>query len=113
MNIPLLFVGCMIARLSLAYLARVAPVRGLGIMGLFAILPAIGFTYLFLSGARKKGAFDQKIWWNPFRPIHAILYGLFAYFAIQGNPSAWIFLFTDAMVGLGGFLTHHSFSSFS
>jgi len=108
-----LFVACMIARLTLAYLARVAPFRWLRIMGIVAIFPAIGFMYLFLSGARKTGAFGQNIWWNPFRPIHAILYGLFAYFAIHGNRNAWIFLFVDAMVGLGGFLTHHSFSSFS
>lgn len=113
MNISLLFVGCMIVRLSLAYLASVAPSRWLRIMGIVAIFPAIGFLYFFLSGTRKKGAFDQKIWWNLFRPIHALLYGLFAYFAIQGNRRAWVFLFVDAMVGLGGFLTHHSFSSFS
>jgi hypothetical protein len=101
----------MIARLSIAYLARVAPSRWLRIMGIVAIFPSIGFMYLFVSGTRNKtGAFGEKIWWNPFRPIHSILYGLFAYFAIKGNRRAWIFLLTDALVGLGGFLTHHSFS---
>jgi len=103
-----LFAVCMFARLLLAYVAKIANQKWLSRMGYLAILPAIGFMYLFLSGTRNKtGAFGEKIWWNYLRPVHSLLYGLFAYFAILGNRKAWIFLLTDALVGLSGFITHH------
>lgn len=103
-----LFVVCIFVRLLLAYLAKVAPLRWLRVMGTIAILPAIGFMYLFVSGVRNKtGAFGEKIWWNLLRPVHSFLYGFFAYLAITGNRNAWILLLVDALVGLGGFI-HHS-----
>ena len=79
-------------------------------MGYLALLPAFGFTYLFFSGARKFGpeAYGGKIWWNSLRPVHAVLYTLFAYFAITGNRKAWVYLFADAMIGLFAFLWFHS-----
>ena len=110
MNTILLFlVGCMGVRLLLVYLAKVANQQWLRIMGYVAILPALGFMYLFLSGTRNKsGAFGEKIWWNHLRPVHALLYGLFAYAAITGNRNAWVFLLADALIGLSGFLLYHS-----
>lgn len=108
MNTVFLFLlGCMSARLFLAYLAKIANRKWLKIMGYIAILPVIGFMYLYLSGIRKVGAFGEKIWWNSLRPVHASLYGLFAYFAIYGNRNAWIFLLLDAIIGLVGFLRAH------
>jgi hypothetical protein len=108
MNTELLFLlGCMSARLFLAYLAKIANRKWLKIMGYLALLPAIGFMYFYLSGIRKIGTFGEKIWWNSLRPIHASLYGLFAYFAIRGNLNAWIFLLVDAIIGLTGFLREH------
>jgi hypothetical protein len=106
MNTTLLFlVGCMGARLLLTYLAKVANKRWLRVMGYLAVLPAIGFMYLFVSGTRNKtGAFGEKIWWNALRPVHSLLYGLFAYAAITGNTNAWIFLLVDSLIGLSGFL---------
>ena len=97
----------MIVRFSMAYAAKVAPVKWLRLLGFLAILPILGFMYLFLSGTRNRGAFGQKIWWNSLRPVHALFYGLFAYMAIQGNRYAWIWLFVDALVGLGAFLLHY------
>lgn len=100
-----LFTICITVRLLFAYIASVANRRFLSILGYVAILPVLGFLYLYLSGVRNKtGAFGEKIWWNSLRPVHALFYGLFAYFAITGNRNAWIFLLLDAMVGLGGFI---------
>jgi len=108
MNTVLFLVGCMSARLLLTYLAKIANRKWLKFMGYVAILPAIGFMYLYLSGTRNKlGAFGEKIWWNSLRPVHASLYGLFAYFAITGNRNAWIFLLVDSVIGLVGFLRAH------
>lgn len=102
-------IGCMGVRLLIAFLAKQANKKWLRIMGYIAILPAFGFIYLFLTGVRNNvGAFGEKIWWINLRPIHALLYSLFAYFAITGNRNAWIYLLIDALVGLTGFLWVHS-----
>jgi hypothetical protein len=36
-----------------------------------AILPAIGFMYIYLTDSRKTGqeVFGQKIWWNHLQPF--------------------------------------------
>jgi hypothetical protein len=78
-------------------------------LGYLALLPAIGFIYIYLTGTRKTGAetFGEKIWWNDLRPVHSILYFLFAYNAISGNKQSWIYLLVDVLLGLISFLVHH------
>ena len=101
--------ACLGARLLLAFIAKQLNRTWLRIMGFLALVPAFGFMQLFLSGTRNHiGAFGEKIWWNRLRPVHALLYALFAYFAITGNRKAWLFLFVDACVGLTSFLWVHS-----
>jgi len=65
--------------------------------------------YIYLTGTRKTGAevFGEKIWWNNLRPIHSILYFLFAYNAIIGNKQSWKYLLVDVIIGLISFLIHH------
>ena len=57
---------------------------------------------IFLTGSRKTGqeVFGNKIWWNNLRPVHAILYTLFAYNAINKNKEVWIYLLIDVIIGL-------------
>jgi hypothetical protein len=77
-------------------------------LGYVALLPAIGFMYIYLLGYRKTGpeTFGDKIWWNDLRPIHSMLYFLFAYNAIKGNKQAWMYLLVDVIFGLIKFLMH-------
>jgi hypothetical protein len=90
-------------------IAKQAPLQWLKLFGVIALFPAFGFTYLFLSGARKgKGAFGEPIWWESLRPIHALLYFLFAVFAIKGKREAWVFLLMDIVIGATGFFYVHS-----
>lgn len=105
----LFLIGCIGIRLLLVYIAKTCSVQFLKYMGYLLLLPAIGFMYLYLSGARKTGpeVFGEKIWWNDLRPIHSILYFLFSYNAIQGNTGAWIYLAIDVTFGLFSFLVHH------
>ena len=102
--------GCIGSRTLIAYLAKIASPAYLAIMGYIALLPAIGFTYLFLTGQRKTGpeVFGDKIWWNNLRPLHAILYFLFAYYAINKVSYAWVFLAVDVSIGLASFLIYHT-----
>ena len=105
----LFLIGCIGARTLLVYFAKNADSTNLQYMGYLATLPAIGFFYLYLSGSRKTGGevFGDKIWWNDLRPIHGLLYFLFAYNAINGNKSAWIYLLIDVIIGLISFTTFH------
>lgn len=102
-------IGCIGVRSSLVVIAKKIDIKYLPILGYLALLPCIGFIYIFLSGARKTGAevLGEKIWWNNLRPIHAVLYGLFAYNAIKRNKGAWVYLLIDVVLGLSSFLIHH------
>ena len=101
--------GCIPTRLAIMYLAKVISQKYLPILGYIALIIAFGFYYLYFSGKRKTGAevFGDKIWWNNLRPIHGLLYTLFAYNAIMQNRSAWIYLLVDVLFGLTSFLIFH------
>jgi hypothetical protein len=104
--------GCIGSRSLFVYIAKNIKETYLKYLGYLALIPAIGFMYLFLSGKRKTGpeVFGDKIWWNSLRPIHSLLYFLFAYNAIKGNRSAWVFLLLDVIIGLLSFLSFHYFN---
>jgi hypothetical protein len=106
----LFLIGCIGLRSLFVYLAKTLPTEYLQIMGFLALIPAIGFIYIFFTGVRQRGfeVFNDKIWWNDLRPIHSFLYFCFAYFAINKvNNIAWKFLFVDVLLGLIFFLLHH------
>jgi hypothetical protein len=109
----LFLIGCIGTRTLFVYLAYIASATYLKYMGYLALLPAIGFFYLYLSGSRTTGGevFGDKIWWNDLRPIHGTMYLLFAYNALNGNDSAWIYLLIDVIIGLISFLTFHSYNN--
>jgi len=101
--------GCIGTRSLLVYFAKTSNKTFLMYMGYLALIPAIGFFYLYFTGSRKTGAevFGDKIWWNNLRPIHGLLYSLFAYNAIIGNINAWIYLLFDVLFGFTSFLIFH------
>jgi len=109
----LFLIGCIGTRSLFVFLAKNANKTYLRYMGYLSLLPAIGFFYLFLTGSRKTGAevFGDKIWWNNLRPVHGLLYSLFAYNAINGNNFAWIYLLVDVILGLVSFLVFHYFNN--
>ena len=105
--------GCIGTRTLFVFLAKNANKTYLQYMGYLSILLAIGFFYLFFTDSRKTGpeVFGDKIWWNNLRPIHGLMYSLFAYHAINGNPFAWIYLLIDVIIGLLSFLVFHYYSN--
>jgi hypothetical protein len=105
----LLFIcGCILVRSLFVIIAKKYTVH-LPIMGLIALLPAIGFFYIYFADIRKTGdeVFGDKIWWNSLRPVHGALYAIFAYMALQKDPNAWTILLLDVIIGLSGFLYFH------
>lgn len=105
----LFLVGCIGSRSLFAILAKNISINYLPILGYIALLPAIGFSYIYLTGSRKTGleVGGEKIWWNSLRPIHAVLYFLFAYNAIYKHADSWKYLAADVLLGLVAFLYHH------
>ena len=104
--------GCIGTRSLFVYLSKNASKQILMYLGYLALLPAIGFIYIFFTGTRQTGSevFGEKIWWNDIRPVHSLLYFLFAYNAIQGNQHAWIYLLIDVIFGLFAFLGFHYYN---
>lgn len=107
-RILLFLFGCIGVRSLFVIIAKYINKRYLKYLGYLALLPAIGFMYIYLTGIRNNlGAFGEKIWWNNLRPVHSILYFLFAYNAIKGNKHAWIYLLADVLIALISFLIYH------
>lgn len=102
-------IGCIGVRTLLVIIAKYIDTQHLKYLGYAALLPAIGFIYIYLTDSRKTGieTGGEKIWWNDLRPIHSMLYFLFAYNAIAGNENSWIYLLVDVLLGLTSFLLYH------
>lgn len=111
-RIVLFLVGCMGSRVGLVYLARTYAqnTRFMELMGALALIPAVGFFYIYLTGARKTGAevFGAPIWWNGLRPFHGFMYALFAVMALFHIQGAWLVLLVDVIVGFTAFTAHHA-----
>ncbi len=105
----LFLVGCIGVRVMIVLLAFYTKPVYLPMLGYIALLPAIGFLYIYLTGSRKRGmeVGGEKIWWNCLRPLHSLLYFLFAYAAITRNQEAWKFLALDVSIGFTAFIGHH------
>ncbi len=109
----LLFIfGCIFVRTLFVIIAKNISLKYLPYLGYLALLPSIGFFYIYLTGTRKTGAevFGDKIWWNDLRPIHGLLYALFAYNAINKNIYSWVYLLIDVIIGLISFIIFHYYN---
>ncbi len=105
----LFLVGCIGSRLLFTGVSALASGWFLQLLGLVAMIPVFGWFYLLFIGERDTGVevLGGKIWWQKLRPIHMLLWFLFAWLAIQGNRQAWVVLLVDTLFGLGAFLVHH------
>lgn len=100
---------CIPVRIGFVFIAKKVDKKYLPYLGYLAILPAIGFAYIYIFGKRKTGGetFGQKIWWNNLRPIHSILYFIFTYLAFKKSNNAYIPLLLDVIIGLISFIIYH------
>ncbi len=104
----LFWIGCIGTRSAAVWLAYSHPTL-LPYMGTLAAIIAVGFFSIYIGNLRQTGleVFGDRIWWNHLRPIHAILYAAFAYFALTGRKRAWVFLALDVILGAAAWLHFH------
>ena len=102
-------VGCIGSRIMITLVAKNIDSKYLPMLGYIALVPAVGFLYIYVTGSRKVGieVGGDKIWWNSLRPLHCFLYLLFAYNAIMKNNQSWKILALDVCIGLLAFMFHH------
>jgi len=75
-------------------------------LGALALLPALGFFYLYATKQRTTGleTGGEPIWWTDLRPVHGALWLSFAACALLRSEFAWLFLAADVTLGLGVWL---------
>jgi hypothetical protein len=67
--------------------------------------------YIWANGLRTTGieTGGERIWWNDLRPVHSMLYGLFAFMALNNmSEHAWKVLLLDVTIGFAAWLQHHA-----
>lgn len=113
-SMTLFLLGCIPARLFLAYLSYVSYVSynsyNMNMIGLLCLFISIGFISIYVFGLRKTGqeTFGKPIWWNDLRPVHGFLYAVAAYCAFYSKENVWKILLLDAIIGLVAFVRHHN-----
>ena len=106
-------VGCIGARLALAYGISIASGNVLKALSVLTGAMALGFFTIWAFGWRKTGpeTGGKPIWWNHMRPLHAMAYGIAAALAWTGHGLlAGCVIAADTMIGLMAFLHHHRLS---
>ena len=109
----LFLVGCIGFRSLLVYISKTTNKFYLMIIGYLLLIPSIGFFYIYFTNSRQTGieVFGDKIWWNNLRPIHGLLYLLFAFSAINGYTYSWIYLLVDVIIGFTSFIVFHLYNN--
>jgi len=109
-NIIYIFLfGCIGTRIAISMLAKYIDINYLPYMAILTTIFSLGFLRGFITNSPKVGFFGNPAWWENYRIIHSINFGIFSVLAINKNPDAWIILFVDAMLGLIFFIKKYFF----
>lgn len=105
----ILFLGiCIPLRLLLTFLAYKFK-NLLPYIGIVFLCMAFGFISVYVTDMRKTGILGQKAWWNELRPVHGVLYLLFAILAFKGKSYSWMILLLDVVIGLFAWIVKQYF----
>jgi hypothetical protein len=111
MNNNLLFSLCIITRFSLAYLAYLLYNKDIRyILSLLFFMMGTGFGYLFITKQRKRGALNQLVWWDIYRPFHSFLYILSSILLINKYQYTYLLIILDTFIGIFGYINKHYLS---
>lgn len=105
-----LFLGlCIPIRVAFTILAKYIPIRFLPLLGVPFLIFGLGITTIYITGSRRNGAetMGAPIWWNSLRPVHGLLYLVFAIGAFCRNRDSWLLLLIDTLIGFVAFWSYH------
>ena len=102
-------VGCVGSRILFSYLLQYAPKITLPVFAFLCAVISLGFGILWLFGLRTdKGAFNNTIWWNSLRLVHAAFFMLTAWFLYTKKQYlASTVILLDTSVGMIAYLVNH------
>jgi hypothetical protein len=96
---------CVPVRVLLAIAVCFLPTRFLPYAGALALFGVAGLLYRFFTYTDSQlGAFNQRVTWNSVRPLHAMIWALFAVLAVSKNTRAKWIPFVDVAVGVAFYL---------
>lgn len=100
----LFFIGCIGSRSLLTYLSSI-PSQYTMLLAIIAAIISMSFLFIYIFDLRKTGleVFGNRIWWNNLRPVHALLWGIFAYMLANKSVHAWKVLALDTFIGFLSF----------
>ena len=98
---------CIPVRIAFVFIVKSSDKKYLPYLGYIGIIIGLGFMYNFIFTKKRGGTFNQIVWWNDLRPVHAIFYLIFASLALSKNKEAYIPLLYDVIIGFISFISHH------
>lgn len=101
----LLFLGlCIPSRALITYIAYKYPEFSSSFLIYIAYIISFAFITIYTFNLRKTGieTFNEPIWWNNLRPVHALLWFIFAI------TNLWYILAIDTSIGLVAFIIYHT-----
>ena len=104
-----LYIVCVFVRIGFMYLAYLSIQYNKyykTFSGFYAVL-GIGSIYHWIYKYRKKGGFNQSIWWDYLRPFHGFMFFIAAYLIYQKNILFIPTLLLDTIVSIYGHLQFH------
>lgn len=104
--------GCLGIRTLFAVGAAKLDKNHLPYVGILGLLLAISWVLIYKFNLRPTGReAGGVIWWNHIRPVHALMYLIFAILAFTKSDYAWVPLGIDVLIGLCAFLNHRVLAS--
>lgn len=108
-DLVLLFSVCIMTRLFVAYTAATRKAlleRHRYIIAAIGLSMGVTVMWIYANNLRQTtGAFDNKVWWNILRPVHAFLWVYFAFLVYRRvHNHAYVPLLLDATISAAVFV---------
>ena len=105
--IYIFFFGCIGTRIAISMLAKYIDINYLPYMAILTTIISLWLLRGFITNSPKVGFFHNRVWWQNYRIIHSINFGIFSILAFHKDPDAWTILFADAMLGIIFFINKY------
>ena len=106
-----LYIVCILVRIGIMYLAYLSIQynKYYQLVAILYVIMGCGLFFQWIIKSRKKGAFNQTIWWDYLRPFHCVMFFIAAYLIYQKNILFIPTLLLDTIISIYGHLQFHYF----